>query len=71
MLQSVDQLTTIHHALSEAQQEHRGEEPLPTYTFRLSEVERNAATEVCKQHGTNLAAFLRACVRVLPRDYKP
>lgn len=68
---SVDQLTTLHHAISEAQQEARGEAAMPTYTFRIPLEDRSGAEAICKQHGTTLAAYLRACVKLLPVDYKP
>lgn len=66
-----DQLPSVHHALTEATQEKRGEAPLPTYTFRISKEERDAAEEICERHGTNLAAFFRSCARNLVRDYRP
>lgn len=66
-----DQLTTLHHAVSDAQQERRGDKPLPTYTFRCSDEERAAADDILKRHGTDVPAFLRACLRLLPQDYSP
>lgn len=65
-----DQLLTVHHALVEAQQELESATPMGTYTFRITKEDRDAAEEVCERHGTSLAAFLRTCARVLPREYK-
>lgn len=65
-----DQLTTLHHAVSEAQQEVRGE-AMPTYTFRCADHDLAAADEILKRHGTSVPAFLRACLKMLPEDYKP
>jgi hypothetical protein len=65
------QLPTVHHALSEATQEVKNEKPLGTYTFRISVEDKEAAEEICQRHGVGLAEYLRACARMLPRDYKP
>lgn len=64
------QLLTLHHALSEAAEEPRREQPMPTYTFRISKEEREAAEELCERHGTSLAAFFRSCSRILAREYR-
>lgn len=66
-----DVLTTVHHALSEAQHEARGPKAMPTYTFRMDAQERLDAEDICERHGTSLSAYLRSCVRLLPKDYTP
>lgn len=67
----IEQLPTIHHALSEAAQETRGEAAMGTYTFRISQEDKESAEQICSQNGASFPAFLRACAKILPRDYKP
>lgn len=68
-----EKLTTVHHALAEAATEAHAsaEGPMGTYTFRCHEQARKEAEELCVAHGTTLAEYLRKCIELLPRDYRP
>jgi hypothetical protein len=63
-------LTSVHEALNNAafasvSRPGQGE-PI---SFRISTPLKNAATELCDRHGTNLSEFLRQCVIGLVSDY--
>jgi hypothetical protein len=70
----MDELTTVHHALAMAATEPTQKEEraaMGTFTFRVNDDERFEADRLCKVHGTTLPEYLRQCIRLLPKDYKP
>lgn len=65
-------LTTLHHAVSEAAQAPKDEsKAMGTYTFRIHKDALAKANEMCAAHGTTLAEYLRKCCELLPKDYTP
>lgn len=72
---AVAKLTSIHDCVVEAirtkELSQKAEGPTIPTSFRLRLETRQAAVEILEAHGTDLSAYLRACVLGLVRDYVP
>lgn len=79
MIPETECLTTVHDAVQEAKTEmqlpignqERMRGPMVTFTFRAHENDLDEARLVCTGNGITLSEYLRKCVELLPRDYKP
>jgi hypothetical protein len=61
--------TSVHDALSRAQQSHRDRICLKNANFKADPLKKEIAEGICAGHGTTLSAFLRECLDGLVRDY--
>lgn len=69
---SETELSTVHHAMSEAVQAPAEDEgPMGNYSFRIHSAIRSKAEEICRTNGTSFPEWLRKCCEVLIKDYVP
>ena len=67
----MDQLFSVHQAISNAQfeRDNKGPESI-TVAFRLTKDIKDQANQICTQHGITMSDFLRQCCEGLVHDYQ-
>lgn len=65
----VPELSTVHDALRRATTSEGAIVPLVNSSFKINPVKKEIVEQICRENGTSLSAFLRACADVLIVDY--
>lgn len=69
MRNCVPEVQSVHDAMSRAVDSERDRVALAHANFKLHPAKKEAADQICAQHGTTFSAYLRGCIDVLLEDY--